>query len=189
MDYNDCVLLINSTASKDTEVRTISADVYELGPELGIREYGAQEAAAFINSINRLEGGNVPQPRPTQQAQEKPRRVEQPSGTAARRPLFGKVAGELETALASKPKPAPQPQVEEGDLVLPKLSLQDQISELEKIGVGIDSGAFDDEQMAIIRREVGALKKTPIAPTDKIQKNLVGMRNARLKEVSKKLGM
>ena len=73
--------------------------------------------------------------------------------------------------------------------MLPKLSLQDQISELEKIGMGIDSGAFDDEQMAIIRREVGALKKTPITPTDRIQKNLLDMRNARLKEVSKKMGV
>ena len=115
MDYNECVLLINSTAAKDTEVRTIAADVYELGPELDIREYSAQEATAFINSINRLEGGQRPNQGRHSRLQ-KNRRGLTPGGAAAEGPLFGKVAEELESALASKPKPAPQPQTEEGIL-------------------------------------------------------------------------
>jgi hypothetical protein len=185
MDYNECVSLIDATAARDTEVRTVVADVYELGPEVGIREYDAQEAIRFINAVNRMDGGTAAQPKAAQQAQAKP---QQPARVAARRPIFGEVAKELEGALSTRPKPIPQPQIEE-DLVLPKLSLQDQINELEKISIGLAEGAFDDEQMAIINKEVGGLGRAEATPTDDFQKNLLRIRNARLKEVSKKLGM
>lgn len=76
-------------------------------------------------------------------------------------------------------------------LILPTLSLQDQISELEKISEGIDEDVFTEEQMKIIKEEVNGLrdkimleKSTPI---DEFQRSLIALRNQKVEEVFKKI--
>lgn len=77
------------------------------------------------------------------------------------------------------------------ELVLPKLSLADQISELESINAGIESNVFDSEQIDIVRKEVAglseALGRKP-AENDP-QKDLISLRNERLRMAIKKLGL
>jgi len=76
-------------------------------------------------------------------------------------------------------------------LVLPTLSLQDQISELEKISEGLDEQVFSDEQLKIIKDEVYGLrdkiKGEKISAADEFQKSLINLRNQKINEVIKKL--
>jgi len=76
-------------------------------------------------------------------------------------------------------------------LVLPSLSLQDQISELEKISEGLDEQVFSDEQLKIIKEEVYGLmdkiKGEKISAADEFQKSLIDLRNQKINEVIKKL--
>ncbi|MGC8699430.1 MAG: hypothetical protein ACP5RK_00275 [Candidatus Micrarchaeia archaeon] len=76
-------------------------------------------------------------------------------------------------------------------LVLPTLSLQDQISELEKISEGIDENVFTEEQMKIVKEEVTGLKDKvkmeKTAPTDEFQKSLISLRNQKIEEVLGKI--
>jgi len=76
-------------------------------------------------------------------------------------------------------------------LVLPTLSLQDQISELEKISEGLDEHVFSDEQIKIIKDEVYGLrdkvKSERISAADEFQKSLIDLRKQKINEVIKKL--
>jgi len=76
-------------------------------------------------------------------------------------------------------------------LILPTLSLQDQISELEKISEGIDENVFNEEQRKIIKIEVRGLKdkikNEKIMPSDELQRSLVALRNQKVEEVIKKI--
>ncbi|MGC8662273.1 MAG: hypothetical protein ACP5RT_00590 [Candidatus Micrarchaeia archaeon] len=76
-------------------------------------------------------------------------------------------------------------------LVLPTLSLQDQISELEKISEGIDEKVFNEEQMKIIKEEVRGLneklKSKKSQPIDEFQKSLLSLRDQKMKEALSKI--
>ena len=139
-----------------------------------------------------------PQPEPAQPApaiqapkQPKPTAVPAPKVSKSRNlsakaakelaGMMGKAGEEISSAL----KPAPRSE----KLVLVHLSLQDQVGELEKISMGLDGGAFDTGQMAIIRIEVRELMKNKGRSTgNDFQKELYNMRNERLGEVAAKLG-
>jgi hypothetical protein len=76
-------------------------------------------------------------------------------------------------------------------IILPTLSIQDQISDLEKMSEGIDENVFNEEQLDIIRLEAGGMddriKYEKQIPADEFQKSLVDLRNRRLQEVLSKL--
>ncbi len=80
---------------------------------------------------------------------------------------------------------APQQQVitpvKSNMLVLPGLSTQEQINELEQIGEGLDEGAFNEEQLRIIGLELVGLnekvKFERVPTSDKFQKSLSDLRN------------
>ena len=204
MDYNESVSLIDSIQAKDTEVRTVVADIYDLGAEISIREYLGVESAKLVKGIEKQpETGKAPEeaakPAAQQKPKEKPTR-HAPEVLARITERRKEVAKELEQMIKveAKPKVAepmeaeerkPEPQKE--SLVMPGLSLQDQIRELEKIGMGLDQGVFESIQLEIIKKEVAGLKAVmgEITPADDFQKNLVQIRNSRLSEVSKKLGV
>ena len=193
MDYNECIAVIGSTEAQDTESRSVVADVYDLGPEVEIREYAMKDATVLIDM---LEGEGAAQPKIAPQPSAK---LQQTSKTTTKRPIFGEsarsqsekndVARQLESGLADKAKFVPKIKESDDDLVMPSLSLQDQISELEKISMGLDRSAFNDEQMAIITKEIVGVRKTSVTPVDDFQRNLLEIRNIRLKEVYAKLGI
>ncbi len=74
------------------------------------------------------------------------------------------------------------------DSVLVSLSLQDQISELEKINLGMDENAFDEEKMRIIRQEVFTLYRiSKHAKSPPEASEFVAMRDKRLTELKQKI--
>ncbi len=76
------------------------------------------------------------------------------------------------------------------DLVLPTLSIQDQISELEKIKEGLDEKVFNEEQISIIKEEVSGLElsiKIESPTADSFVKGLRDMRGRLLNDVINKL--
>lgn len=79
---------------------------------------------------------------------------------------------------------------EEEKLVLPSLSLQDQLSDLQGISDGLNEYMFGDEELSIMRAEIFGLEKIARgekAPSDPIQKNLFEARNSKLAEVIRML--
>lgn len=80
-----------------------------------------------------------------------------------------------------------------GKTVMQTLSVQDQISDLEKISLGLDQKAFDDEQMKLIKEEVYALqdfvKEQNIDKLEESQRSFTLLRNRRLQDVINKLSV
>jgi hypothetical protein len=80
-------------------------------------------------------------------------------------PLVEAAADELSKVVVGMPAaPAPQPQQVQASpttegLILPTLSLSDQISELDKIIDNLRASNFNSEQMSIVRAEVTGLSK------------------------------
>ena len=74
-------------------------------------------------------------------------------------------------------------------MVMPSLSLADQIAELDRIGLGLDGNVFNSEQLKLIGMELKALKissmNEDVAKTDA---NLVAIRDKKLKEAEGRLG-
>ena len=205
MDYDQCILLISSMEANDADVRTTQIDIYDLGQEVNIRTYEPVEAEKLIDSIGSTEGGiilshvsrepeakkaPVQQPVPTAATVAvpagKPSAQKAPGQSMAER--IGAVADELESELEAVEKFV-SGHKKKSDLVLPTLSLQDQANELEKIEVGLESSAFSDAQIAIIKKEVAGLKKAHVVAADEFQRNLLGARNMRIKEISVRLGI
>ncbi len=76
------------------------------------------------------------------------------------------------------------------DLVLPKLSVTDQIGELEKIITGLKEGAFNSDQVEVVEEELYGLGKEvrrghaqPVVA----ESNLLSLRNERLNEATMEL--
>lgn len=78
-------------------------------------------------------------------------------------------------------------------LVMPRLSPQDQLSELEQIGAGLDSGTFSGEQVKTIIDEISgmdaaAAKEDTGAMSGEL-KGLVALRNQKIKDIKGKLNI
>ena len=99
--------------------------------------------------------------------------------------------------IAPKIRELKRPRVKSGDLVLPTLSLTDQISELERIIEGVKENIFDKEHMDIVKLEVFGLneiierserakrkqaKAANAEAATTIEESLVQVRNQRLAE-------
>ncbi|MCL4383096.1 MAG: hypothetical protein M1168_00900 [Candidatus Marsarchaeota archaeon] len=80
------------------------------------------------------------------------------------------------------------------NLVMVNLSIQDQISELEKIILGLDSNSFNEDQIKVIKKEMNGLynyinkqgAKNP-APNANLNQDLIDLRKARLYLILSKL--
>ncbi len=111
------------------------------------------------------------------------------NGAAERlRSMVGGAGKEFATDVSTKIEEA-----KEANLVLPKLSLQDQISDLDKMKEGIDEHVFDAEQLHIIEEEVDGMERISTRESKSTlndeQRELVIMRNQRLKELKGRLNI
>ncbi|MGC8478739.1 MAG: hypothetical protein ACP5NE_02330 [Candidatus Micrarchaeia archaeon] len=96
------------------------------------------------------------------------------------------------SGIVPKVKEIKKPRAKSSDLVLPTLSLTDQIAELERVIEGIKEGIFDEEHLEIVKLEVFGLhdivekaerkKKRAEANGSEIEGSLVEVRNQRLEE-------
>ncbi len=203
MDYNECLELIGLAEAYDTEQRSVSVNVYDLGPVVSMKDYDEKEASKvtdFVDAITEKQATKQADEAAAPTAQQKPakalaaaKKLEQRLAASGAKSVVKEgevIAKELESLLAATGQEFSKHIKKKGPaLVLPTLSLQDQISELEKISSGLDSYAFNDHELKIIKLEVGGLSKNKTAPADDFQKNLAVMRDSRLKEVSSKLGL
>jgi hypothetical protein len=171
--------------SRNTNV--IELDLNEiLSNKLEIKEYDYAEA---LRRLTGVEAKEAPKPEVPLEAKTVPKAPESEEilrATKEIKELVGSFGKEFEKNIMKEVK-----RIKGGKFILPTLSLQDQISELEKISEGIDEQVFSEEQMKIIKEEVRGLeeklKTEKISVSDEFQKSLIALRNQRLNEVIKKI--
>lgn len=220
MDYNDCVQYISSIETYDAQDRSATADVYDLGAQVEIDELDQPKAEAVVSRIEELEGTQTGggaqgqqggQPAGARQKAPPQRIAGQQAVNAASAGKAEHAAGDLSRLVASTGAGAEKAaeniyaiighagremsklvgqKGKNEKLVATELSLQDQINELEKISLGLDGSAYNEEQLAIIKVEVGGLTKNRgKPPANDFQKELYALRDERLAEVAAKLGL
>lgn len=193
-DYNNAVAMINDVEVDAPKDRMATVDIDDiLQHRLSVNSLDYEKAA---NVVLIAEGGGgfvTAGPAIKQPGQViSPRRtvVSHEAVDAAKeiKSIVGGAGREYERNVSKE-----APKVKKGDLVLPTLSLQDQISELEKISMGVDEKVFNQEQMQIIVFELeglgGRVRGERRESLDTFQKNLVAIRDRRLAEARTKANL
>ncbi|MGC8710363.1 MAG: hypothetical protein ACP5RF_02015 [Candidatus Micrarchaeia archaeon] len=155
---------------------------------LDIEEYGYEKAADMLGKAEL----KVEAQRPLVQ-QAVPQFNKEPGvekevleATKEIKDIVGSAGREFEKTVKKEVK-----NIKGGKLILPSLSLQDQISDLEKMSEGIDEHVFTDDQINMIRYEVNGLsdkiKFEKVPSNDEFQMSLIALRNQKLAEVLKKV--
>ena len=92
----------------------------------------------------------------------------------------------INTQGITAPAPAPPMSMAQSNAILPKLSITDQLSELEKITESIKNNNFDSNQMEIVREELIALSDSMSSkgtdPLSGVDQALWNLRKTRLAE-------
>ncbi|MEM0086917.1 MAG: hypothetical protein QW774_00655 [Candidatus Micrarchaeaceae archaeon] len=187
MEYADAVKLVSEIESVSTQNESVIID-----PESALKNriqesaYKYEDAYRIISSVEGLK----PQPQPA--IQQQPLQVQRAQPTETKevseeiKKLVSKASIEFEESVLKEIE-----KVKVGKLVLPTLSLQDQLSELEKINEGLDENVFNGEQLKIIRQEIFGLAETlryeKSKSLDAFQASLAAMRAKRLEEAEAKL--
>ncbi|MEM0094310.1 MAG: hypothetical protein QXV17_00800 [Candidatus Micrarchaeaceae archaeon] len=187
MEYEDIIRLVGEIESASTQAESVIIDPGSaLRNSIQEKAYSYEDAYRIISS---MEGVKV-QPQAAVQQQPQQIRHARP-GEAAKaaeeiRKLVGKASAEFEESMLHEIR-----KVKVGKLILPTLSLQDQLSELEKINEGLDENVFNDEQLKVIRQEVFGLAETlryeKPKSLDAFQASLAAMRAKRLEEAEARL--
>jgi hypothetical protein len=133
----------------------------------------------------------APVPQPVMQQPIPPRPPEQALDSEVRR-----TANEMKTQMQEheyKHEEIKNAQIKaEENLVLPNLSVPDQIADLEKINQGLDADIFSASQLQVVREEVNGLAeraKKSAEPAEGTQKDLISLRDQRLAMVKARLGL
>jgi len=129
---------------------------------------------------------NVQQPKPQVQVPKRETSKEMAGAAVSLRGIVAGVEKEFAESVARKIEKA-----EEAKLIMPKLSLQDQLSDLEKIREGLEENVFDKEQLKIIKEEINGMSRISsredVSKMSEDQRELVLMRNQRIKEIKGRL--
>ena len=181
--------VIDSTSLSETlDIKQV--DYNEVLKEFGIET--APEAESMQRAQVSVQKPVVaPKPEQAKQAAPKPRAKPNPSyfkkdleEAASRLSVIAKAGSEISKVIKEEKEKA-----KTKGLVLPTLSINDQISDLEKISEGLKEHAFTKEQIDIIVLEANGLArliaqgKQPNVPTD-----LAELRNRLLKEIIDEVG-
>lgn len=192
-DYNSAVAAISDAESSLVGERAATINLGEaLENRIEIRPLPYDRAAGIIIVT---EGGVAPLPivptRPTAPsgARRRPAAAPAPEAVEAAKEIKTLVGGagkEYERKVSQEAV-----RVKKGGLVLPTLSVQDQISELEKISTGIDESIFNADMRKIVVDEVeglsGVARGEKLENMERFQRDLSVVRNQRLEEVRAKL--
>lgn len=190
VDYGKAVEILESIeAEKGEEKQVLIKASDALASEISLKSYDYDKALATIG-----EGFFVkPEVVPTPVVPQPPIVTQKPKSEAVA----------METAREMKQMAGPAARGFEGvkskevtppgreKLILPTLSLQDQVHELEGINEGLGLNAFDDDHLRVVRYEISGLsnlvKGERTTTTDDFQRSLIELRNRRLSEVSGRL--
>ncbi|MEM3208346.1 MAG: hypothetical protein QXE33_00240 [Candidatus Micrarchaeaceae archaeon] len=188
MEYEDAIRLVGEIESASTQAESVIIDPGSaLRNSIQEKAYSYEDAYRIISSME----GVKAQPQATVQQQPQQIQHARPAEAAVKaaeeiRKLVGKASAEFEESMLHEMR-----KVKVGKLILPTLSLQDQLSELEKINEGLDENVFNDEQLKVIRQEVFGLAETlryeKPKSLDAFQASLAAMRAKRLEEAEARL--
>ncbi len=193
MDYDGAIEVIKKVESADTAQKSITLNIGDLGEKFNIKEYNEDEIVKLVGYLDDLEA-RITGVTPAGSTQRSERRASETPSTGRR--VRAKVvkdieaaAGELGAAMSSAGRSIEEMREKKATekLVLPNLSIQDQIGELEKISLGLDGNIFTKDQLDIIIQEVKGLSHKKVMPKGDFDKELVELRDKRLKEVMDKL--
>lgn len=219
MDYEEAEALLNRLEA-DQEKKAVTIDLKQaLSESIETKQYDEKEVGRtveMLDSFSTQQAQKAQQQRPQRaQAKAAPQAQRQaPAVEAEQRPSpkitnvgqqgskqmfsrqeIGSIASDLHTMFGGmrgkrQVKKAGPQQVDTKALILANLSLQDQLTELEKISLGIDKSIFNSSQLEIIKYEIRGLNAArKLASEQNLDKGLVQLRDARLKEVINKLGI
>jgi hypothetical protein len=221
-DYEKAVSLIDSAGAAQAEAVTVAIDLEGVfANKMGIRTIDYAEVGGLLESLEAKKVETASQPASKQKVQESMalgRRIVSTGisglGTGLGRAagLLGKGFGEAEgSAIASEAaeelgrivksvgREFGEAMTREArktgtsGLVLPGLSLQDQLSELEQIGEGIDGGTFNSGQMETVISEIKGLdeasKGEDTGRMSEEDRKLAELRKRKLKDIKGKLNI
>lgn len=195
--YDETAQLVDSIDSSRPGAEA-SIDIKELfANRIATKKIGYAEADGMLEKVT---GTAARVSQPVQQQVQQPRA--QPRAQATQREAAGEMAGaaaSLKSMVGGVEKEFTEgisrkiEEAKQANLVMPKLSVQDQLSDLDKIKEGIEEGVFGREQMKIIIDELRGMSQiasredTSAMSAD--QRELVLMRNQRIKEIKLRLNM
>jgi hypothetical protein len=192
INFAKLVELVDSIGTYSNE-NSVLIDVSEVfGNALDIKKMTYEDVSQL------LEGGEVkkaevaPEVQPKTQTEvtvpKHPIKKETENAAEKVRAMVGGIGKEFEKNVNKEIEKA-----EKRGLVMPRLSLQDQLSDLEKIDEGVAEGIFDKEQTKIIVDEVKTISF--IASHEEVEKfgedekEIVLMRNQKIKEIKDRLNI
>lgn len=191
-EYESSASLVDSIeAARGSEQATI--DMSEVfANRLAIRTLKYAEADQMLEKgdLRRAEAvqEQVQQPKTQIRVPKQEVSAERESAASRLRSMVGGAGKELAESVSTRVETA-----KEAQLVMPKLSLQDQLSDLEKIREGLDENVFDKEQISIIREEIDGmsqiLAREDASTMGSEQRELVQARNQRVKEIKGRLNI
>ncbi len=192
-NYDQAVDLLermeDAEAGKSVLIDTKAALAYQI--EIEAYDYNKACKEIEITEGGRIPAVEAPQFKSGQEAVAKKvpvKSVAKESFDAAKeiKHLIGGAGKEYEKIVEEESK-----KISKEKLVLPTLSLQDQIHELEGIKEGLDNNAFTAEQLGVVRSEVIGLSEQvryeKIRSKDQFQRSLFELRNKLLAELGNKL--
>ncbi|MDE1851203.1 MAG: hypothetical protein KGH69_00755 [Candidatus Micrarchaeota archaeon] len=198
MDYDEAVRMIEGMGAAQGAMIELDMDQAVSKTKMP-RQYTADEIGRLLRKLDELTTG-VAQEEPEHE-EKRHRGLGMPhiafpteALTANAKKDLNMAASELKGALSglgkgvSQVKMPKSPQQAQKSIMV-SLSLQDQVSELEKIGMGMGSNSFTKDEIGIIRQELDALSRSVVKeePKDEFQRNLTDIRNKRLIEVMQML--
>ena len=192
VDFAKFVELVDSAGASSNE-SSVLIDVSEVFENaLEIRTIKYEDVSQLLEGGEAKKAEVAPEAQPKAQAEaevpKRPMKEETENAAAKLRGMVGGVGKEFEKNVSKEIEKA-----EKRGLVMPRLSLQDQLSDLEKIDEGIAENVFDKEQTKIIVDEVKTISfiasHEDVEKLEEDQKEIALMRNQKIKEIKDRLNI
>lgn len=185
--YEQAVQSIEGFTAESTAVLVIDpSNMFAKSANVGAFDYDKADAIISVTEGTRRERVEAVQQPVLRMPSAVQKVQEEPSAGKEIASLISNAGRAFENKIAAE-----RTKVRKEKLILPTLSIQDQISDLEKMSEGIDESVFNEEQMEIVRLEAEGMsdriRYEKQAPADEFQRSLVALRNQRLNEVLAKL--
>ena len=189
--YEKMAELVDSidSARPEAEATIDLSDVFS--SRLAVKKVAYRDAGRMLEQVKIKPEIQQPaqqpqQPRVQTQVQKRETRNEMAGAAASLRNMVAGAEKEFAESVTKKMEEA-----EEAKLAMPKLSLQDQLSDLEKIREGLEENVFDNTQIKIIKEEMKGmtqiLSREDVSKMGDDQRELTLMRNQRIKEIKGRL--
>ncbi len=193
VDYDQVVDALEEMEKEGDEAKSVVINTKDaLSYQIKTDTYDYERVC---KEIAETEGGKIPEVEEAVIKQEKinvankmpVKSVAKESFDAAKeiKQLIGGAGKEFEQVVEEEAK-----KINKEKLVLPTLSLQDQIRELESIKEGIENRAFTDDQLSIVKSEIiGLSEQVRYEKTnskDQFQRSLIELRNKLLGDLRNK---